>query len=215
MQEKSKITNARYLQIAIDIASKIADGQYKVGDKIFARSHIASQYGVSSETARRALCVLSDLNIVDITKGSGVIILSLEKAVDFRNQYRDYDTVDQLRREILTGLKRQTEEMENVSKNIARLMDKTKRMHSVNPLVPYEIEITSHTPYLNKASSDINFWHNTQATIVGIKRKDVLIISPGPYAIFQEGDIFYCIGDDASYERVKNFLYPPISGETD
>ena len=50
----------RYQQIAADIAAKIAGGEYKIGDKIFARSSLASQYHVSSETARRAICVLCD-----------------------------------------------------------------------------------------------------------------------------------------------------------
>jgi len=211
MPEKTKVTNARYHQIAVDLASKIADGQYKVGDKIFARSHIASQYGVSSETARRALCILSDLNIVDMTKGSGVIILSIEKAADFKAQYEDYNSIRQLKREILHSLKKQSEEMECVNQYISKLIDKTERLRSINPFAPYEIEITEYTPHLNKTSSEVNFWHHTQSTIVAIKRKDTIIMSPGPFATFQLDDIFYCIGDEASYERVMNFLYPPVS----
>jgi len=57
MENKFKITSPRYQQIAADVAAKIVDGHYKVGDKIYARSSLASQYGVSSETARRAICV--------------------------------------------------------------------------------------------------------------------------------------------------------------
>ena len=50
---------SRYQQLASDIASRIAEGSYQVGDKIFARSSLASQYQVSSETARKAVCVLA------------------------------------------------------------------------------------------------------------------------------------------------------------
>ena len=46
---KNKISIPRYQQIAIEIASRISSGQYKVGEKIYARSSIASQYGVSSQ----------------------------------------------------------------------------------------------------------------------------------------------------------------------
>ncbi|MEG2918744.1 MAG: GntR family transcriptional regulator, partial [Clostridium sp.] len=81
MDKKSKITSPRYQQIAADIASKIATGHYKLGEKIYARSMLASQYGVSSETSRRAICILSDLDIVDTTKGSGVVIKSCENAI--------------------------------------------------------------------------------------------------------------------------------------
>ena len=75
------ITGPKYQQIAADIAAKIVDGHYRVGEKIYARSSLASQYGVSSETARRAVCVLSHLKIVEATKGSGVIIKSYENAI--------------------------------------------------------------------------------------------------------------------------------------
>ena len=63
-QIKNKISMPRYQQIAVEIATRIANEEYKVGDKIYTRSYIAGHYGVSPETARRAICVLSDLDIV-------------------------------------------------------------------------------------------------------------------------------------------------------
>ena len=35
---------SRYQQIAVDIAGKIVSGNYREGDKIFARSMLAAQY---------------------------------------------------------------------------------------------------------------------------------------------------------------------------
>ena len=46
-----------YQKIAADIAAKIAERQYLVGEKIYSRSVIASQYSVSPETARKAICI--------------------------------------------------------------------------------------------------------------------------------------------------------------
>ena len=51
MEKKVKLVSPVYQQIAADIASKIANGHYELGQKIYARSVLASQYGVSSETA--------------------------------------------------------------------------------------------------------------------------------------------------------------------
>ena len=82
-QRKNKTAIPRYQQIAVEIASRIASEEYKVGDKIYARSSIAGQYGVSPETARRAICVLCDLEIVSSEKGSGVTIKSTENAIIF------------------------------------------------------------------------------------------------------------------------------------
>lgn len=73
MEKKTKIVGPVYQQIAADIASKIANGHYEVGEKIYARSVLASQYGVSAETARRAISILSDMDIVDTARGSGVV----------------------------------------------------------------------------------------------------------------------------------------------
>ena len=208
MDKRTKIANPVYQQIATDLAYKIVDKQYKVGDKIYARSYIASQYGVSSETARRAICMLSDLNIVETTKGSGVIIKSYEKAAEFIRHYSDMETVNHMKKAIFDSVERQKNETTYLKECLTKLIEKTDRFQAVNPFIPNEIEITEHMPYLNKTISEMNFWHNTAATIVAIKRSNELFMSPGPYAILLTNDTLYFVGDENCYERVKNFLYP-------
>lgn len=208
MEKDIKVISPRYQQIAADIASKIVNGHYLVGEKIYARSSIASQYGVSSETARRAICVLSDMQIVDSTKGSGVIITSLENARKFVRYYSDVQTVNDLKKELLTSLERQSQEYEAIKSNIAALIDKTERFKATNPFMPFEITIRAGTPHLGKTASELNFWHNTSATIIAIRRGAELILSPGPYSSFNEYDIVYFIGDDECFTRVQEFLYP-------
>lgn len=208
MEKKMKIVSPVYQQIAADIASKIANGYYEVGEKMYARSVLASQYGVSSETARRAICILSDMDIVDATKGSGVIIKSSENAIKFVKQHDDIKTVNDLKNDILSSLERQKKENEYLKEHLSELIDKTDRFKSINPFVPFEIRISRKTPYIEKNIAEINFWHNTTATIIAIKRNDSLEMSPGPYAVLYENDIFYFVGDENCYERVNNFLYP-------
>lgn len=207
--KKTKLTNPRYQQIAIDIAGKIVDKHYKVGDKIYARSSLASQYGVSSETARRAICILTDLQIVETTKGSGVLIKSYEKAAEFVHQYNDVQTINDLKKDIIASVDRQSEEMIYFNNTLNKLIEKMDRYRFSNPFSPYEVEITEDTPLLNKTIVEMNFWHNTSATIVGIKRNNELMMSPGPYTTFQLKDIiYYVVGDEKGFERVVNFIYP-------
>lgn len=208
MENKNKIQTPRYQKIAVDIASKIANGKYNIGDKIYARSSLASQYGVSSETARRAICVLSDLDIVTSEKGSGVTIKSYENAVRFIKQYQDVQTIHDIKKNILDSVNRQKKELEFFDECLTDLIAKTDRFRSLNPFMPFQITITSDTPFLNKNISDLNFWQNTGATVIGIKRNDDLLLSPGPYASMHEHDVLYFIGDDICLERVTNFLYP-------
>ncbi|NLK27182.1 MAG: GntR family transcriptional regulator [Clostridiales bacterium] len=208
MEKKRKLTSPRYQQIAVDIAGKIVEGYYQIGDRIYARSSIANKYGVSSETARRAISILTDLDIVDTTKGSGVKIKSYEKAKDFVKQFKEVQTVNQIKSEILQSIDRQTKELSYMNRYITKLLDKTDRFRSMNPFIPFEIDITDETPYINRTISETNFWHNTSATIVAIGRNGNILLSPGPYAMFTLGDRIYFVGDDNSYDRVIGFLYP-------
>ncbi len=211
MEEKInsvRIVTPKYQQIAADIASKIAIGTYKVGDRIYARSSLASQYGVSAETARRAICVLSDLGIVYSEKGSGVTIRSFDKAVQFARRFEDVQTINDIKADILKSVERQKKELKVFNNHLNSLIEKTDRFRCMNPFMPFQIDIKSTCPYLNQSVTSTNFWHNTTATIIAIKRHDEILISPGPYAIFLENDVLFFVGKDDCYQRVSNFLYP-------
>lgn len=207
MGKKEKIVMPIYQQIAIDIASKIASGKYKVGEKIYGRSSLASQYSVSPETIRRAIYILKDVEIVDTERGSGIEIISLENAISFMKQYEDIETIHDLKKDIFNCLEEREKSDRELREKLDTLLDKTDRFQWANPFFPFEIEITKANRYLGKNVSELNFWHNTGATIIAIKRRNAIIISPGPYANFLENDIFYFIGEENSYQRVKNFLY--------
>lgn len=203
-----KIDVPKYQQIAADIAAKIACGDYPEGAKIHVRSSLASQYGVSSETARRAVCVLADMKIVEITKGSGVLIKSKKKAAEFSVKFDSISRMSDLKKNIMDNLDNQVAHSISLKEMVSELMYKTERFRTVNPFSPFEIEITPHACYIGQSLAENNFWHNTSATIIAIRRADNIIISPGPYAVISIGDILYYVGDENCHERVKNFLYP-------
>lgn len=206
--KKVQVKQPKYQKIAADIASRIVEKKYLVGEKIYARSSLASQYNVSSETARRAIAVLQDLEIVEATKGSGVMIKSYEKAAQFVHQFLEVQSVYQVQLEMLESIKRQKNELEVLQETTERLVSRTERFKSVNPFVPFQVEIREESPYISQSIGSINFWQNTMATIVGIRRGVELMISPGPYATFEQGDVIYFIGNDECIERVQKFLYP-------
>ena len=169
---------------------------------------LATQYGVSSETARRAIAVLQDLEIVEATKGSGVVIKSYEKAANYIKQFLDVQSIYQIQLEVIDSINRQKKELDMLKDITERLVNRTERFRSVNPFVPFQVDLTEDSPYISKTIGEINFWHHTMATIVGIKRGEELILSPGPYATFELNDIIYFIGNDECIERVNNYLFP-------
>ena len=202
-----KIDIPKYQQIAADIATKIARRDYVEGEKIYVSSALASQYGVSSETARRAVYVLSDMKIVEITKGSGVLIKSRKLAVDFINKFDSVSQMSELKKHILNNIEQQITHSAELKKMVSELMYKTERFHVVNPFSPFEISITQEASYIGQNLSESNFWQNTTATIIAIRRGEEIIISPGPYAVISLGDILYYVGDENCHERVRSFLY--------
>lgn len=202
-----KISIPRYQQIAADVATKIAQGHYIEGEKIYARSSLASQYGVSSETARRAICILSDMKIVESTKGSGVVIKSKEKAVEFIQKFNNINQMSDLKEAIYNNLEQQIEQSSQLKALVSEFMYKTERFRTVHPFTPFKIEVSEKANHIGESLSDIQFWHNTSATIIAIQRAEQIIISPGPYAVITLGDIIYYVGDENCHERVRNFLY--------
>lgn len=208
LEKNVQVRQPKYQQIAVDLASKIVEKKYQIGDKIYARSSLASQYNVSAETARRAIAVLQDLEIVEASKGSGVIIKSYEMAARFVRQFQDVQSVHELQNELLISIQKQQQELLHLQEKTKQLISRTEHFRSVNPFIPYQIEMTAESPCIHQTLQALNFWQNTSSTIVGIRRGNELLLSPGPYASFEEGDIIYFIGNDESLGRVQSFLYP-------
>lgn len=197
---------SKYQEIAYDMAAKIADGHYKIGERFYAKSAISSQYCVSSETARRALNILSDLGIVKIVKGSGVTIVSPEKAADYIRQFKKVTTIVELRSELYREIQIQNESRQRMDGILKEIKDKVTQFNQANPIVPYWIHVDSDCPLLGKTLRDLNFWNNTLATIMAIRRNGELLLSPGPYAALMADDVLYYIGDEDCVQRVETFL---------
>ncbi|KYG91791.1 GntR family transcriptional regulator [Metasolibacillus sp. FSL H7-0170] len=204
--KKLQIRKPRYQTIAEDIAAKIVEKKYIIGEKIYARSSLASQYGVSAETARRAIAVLQDLEIVEATKGSGVVITSYENAVKLIQRLEGVQTVRELQTALQQSIENQINDLVALQQTAKELINRTERFRSIDPFVPFQLEITSSCPYLSRNLSEINFWQNTHATIVAIRNNENLILSPGPYATLNTGNVIYFIGDDEAIVKVKDFL---------
>lgn len=202
-----KIKRPKYQQIAADIALKITKDTYCEGEKIHVRSSLASQYGVSSETARRAICILAEMKIVEVTKGSGVVIKSKKLAQEFIDKFDSVGQMNDLKRDILQGLEQNIRQSMDLKERVSDLIFRTEKFHSTNPFTPFQTEITKQAAYIGQNFSECNFWHHTMATVIAIEREKELIISPGPYAMILEKDLIFYIGEESCQKRVKNFFY--------
>ena len=200
-------TIPRYYEIAVDFATKISSGEYSVGEKVYIRTVLATRYGTSPETARRAMCVLADLGIVEATKGSGVVVLSVSKAEEFVRRHLGSLDLLQMKVDMQERLLKQSEELKTLSDQMDKLMEKAQRFRTAAPLSPYLITVPVGSPLAGKTLAEARFWQNTGATLVAVRRNEELILSPGPHIAFMENDMLYYIGAEECVGRVDQLVH--------
>ena len=207
MEKEQKVTSSAYRKIAIDIANDIVSGKYSEGQKLFGRSVLASYYKVSPETIRRSVFLLKDVGILDTEKGSGIEVKSFDKAKEFIDRQAELQSVSDAKNEVIRWAKKQAEETAEAISKIQFIIDAASRVKSLDPVLPFELRITSDSVALGKTIDELRFWHNTGGTVVAIRRGETLIVSPGPYAMFSAGDIFYIVGNENAHMASINLLF--------
>ncbi|MGT2895232.1 GntR family transcriptional regulator [Streptococcus entericus] len=205
MPKVENIVTSKYQKVALEIAGRIADGKYQVGEKLKSRSTIASNFGVSPETARKAINVLVDLGILEVRQGSGSKIISKEKAEEFITQFDSENNIKTLSKDIIATINYQKKAMDSMKQMIHAFMNQASLAKKHYPFRPYELTVTG-TSKLGQSLADLNLWHQTGATIIAIQHEENLILSPGPYETIQAEDILYVVGDDQVLARVDAFF---------
>lgn len=195
-----------YQKISLDIANAIYKGQYVEGEKLHGRSTLAGIYNVSPETIRRAIKLLEDVGVVDSIKGSGIVVISRDKAFKYINKFKNIESISSYKA-ILDTLFMEKRNLDNqIVKTIDKIVERTSRLSNTTSITPFEIEITKSSKLIGKSIGEVRFWQYTGGTIIGIKRDGDTILSPGPYANFQVGDIILVIGEEVVYDAAKIFL---------
>ena len=205
---RERATSPVYAQIAFDIAKRIAESELKENARIYGRSLLDSEYGVSPETIRRSLRLLADMGIVEIRQNSGGVILSREKAKQYTLRFNEYMDVRALQKR----LRALVLEQEKTSREILEIADSivytNEKFHRHNLFQAYEVDVPEATPLCGKALRDSEFWQHTGATVIAIRREGRLILSPDPCLEIQAGDRLVYIGGTAAIDAVETFLEP-------
>lgn len=204
----------QYMRIAMDLASRIAMGEFGERQKITGRSILASEYRVSPETARKAVRLLADMEVVEIREKSGVIVNSAEKAKQYLETFqsqREQQSLQKRLRELVDQYKAVGKELVEVGE---RLMNASALpLPSERSLPNYEVQIEPHSGKLGRSIGSLHFWQATGATIVAIRRGQNTLLSPGPYAEFCAGDIVVFVGVPSCVSAVQHFLNAPAQGD--
>lgn len=198
-------TTPRYLKIAVDIATRIVSGNLSEGEKLKGRSILSTEYNVSPETIRRSISLLSDKKVVATKAGSGIIVLSRERAIEFVNNFKSDEVLNQMNDKLSQLLKKRLELDEDVADTMKQIADlyRYKRSDLISPV---EIIIPRNSHIIGNSIGSLQIWHNTGATIIGIIQDNQVIISPGPYYEFGQNDRVLIVGDEHVIERFNAYV---------
>lgn len=203
---KKKASTPRYIKIALDIAYSIINDDLKVGTKVSGRSTLASKYNVSPETIRRAIALLRDMDVVEVSEKSGIYILSLEQAYFFVDKFNIQNNVFKLKRDTEELLTQKRDLEDKIIDNVNSIIEYSSQLKNVGLICTMELKIPKSSNIINKTIGNSHFWQETGATILGIRRNNHLVISPGPNFIFSENDVILFVGLENVFENVKHFI---------
>ena len=200
-----------YYQVAFDIASKIAAGDLKEGDRFSGRSLMGSQYGVSPETIRRAIGHLNDLGIVAIKNNSGSTVLSQKRAKEYVEQYQanlDLLSLKIKLRDMMAQRDALNAEINQTTEQIVNLLE---RFRSSDRFRTYEFSVQADCPVAGRTIGTVRFRQQTGATIVAIQKGDDLQLSPGPETRLEQGDVLVVACELSQIDQVSQLLSQPQS----
>ena len=183
---------AKYMTIAADIADRIVRGDYQEGQKIFGRSTLAGKYNVSPETIRRALILLQEAGIVQVTPGVGVAVKSLDAAQKYLEDFDQRRVLHSLHEQLYLLVKKRDQINEEISKVIEELMEHTLQVESRYNKIE-EWKVLPESPLVGKPLSRIELCD--QSRILSIRRRDMgEIVNPSSKNVIESGDVITIYG---------------------
>lgn len=204
---KQSVVPSQYLQIALDLATRIAKGELAEGSRIYGRSVMASEYNVSPETIRRALRLLADMKVVEVKPQSGAIVLSADSARRYIKNFEEGADVHAMRAQLKSLLEEYDQLSRRLTETVTALIKSRETFAAAGePLPNYEVPVPKDSPLIGKSIGALKFWQSTGGTIVAIRRGQTVILSPGPYAELYGGDIIVLVGSPAAAEAAHHLV---------
>lgn len=203
---KTKSRPPIYSQVAYDIASKIASGALAEQERFSGRSLMGSQYGVSPETIRRALRLLSDMGIVTVQENVGSQVVSRQRAQEYVEHHALGRDLLTLKSELSRLMLQRKQLDDRITDIIGQITDLSDRFRNSDRLRTYEFSVPKSSAIEGKSISDVEFRKFTGATIVAVRRGNEIVLSPSPKTILNEDDRLVVACDLADVDRVFDFV---------
>lgn len=149
---KPSVVPSQYLQIALDLATRIARGELPEGSRIYGRSVMASEYNVSPETIRRALRLLADMKVVEVKPQSGAVVLSADSARRYIANFEENADVHALRQQLRDLMAEYTDLSHRMADTVTALIKSRDTFAAAGePLPNYEVPVPKDSPLIGKS----------------------------------------------------------------
>ena len=202
---KEKNTPA-YMQVARDIAGRIAAGEIREGERFSGRSLMSSQYNVSPETIRRALGLLAEMDVVSMRQNVGAEVKSRERAVLYVDQYGEAVGIRLLREDLSRLMAERRQLDERIEETVRKLADMAERFRSSGDMQTYEFTVPEGAGIAGLSIAESAFRTATGATILAIRRGATVFLSPGPDEKLASGDVLVVVCGVMLVPLVSDFI---------
>ncbi|NLO97671.1 MAG: GntR family transcriptional regulator [Peptococcaceae bacterium] len=196
---------ARYQEIANEIAYAIVMGEYREGEKIHGRSTLAGRFNVSPETIRRAIAILQSEGVVGVRQGIGIIVNSKSQAEKFLRSYNQKSEIQTLMEELKSLMKKRREidrEIDIIFERLSNYADRyITRWTDVD-----EIEVKPGSPAVGRTLRDLKVRETTGATVVAVIRNGNEYFSPQADYVLRAGDILLVVSSKESKNKIESIL---------
>jgi K+/H+ antiporter YhaU regulatory subunit KhtT len=195
-----------YESIALDVAERIVNGGFAVGEKISGRTLLASQYNVSPETIRKAIGLLGQANVVAVSQGKEIVVQSQEQAEEFVRHHMSMHSAYSLKQELEFLMVQKNEINDRFDEIVDQITRYTDRLRNLQPFNPIEVYVPETASAVGCSVAQLGLWQRTGATLIAIRRGKEVIISPGAGAILQAGDRLVVVGSGDILEKVNSII---------
>lgn len=196
---------ARYQEIALDLAHAIAMGEYREGEKLHGRSTLAGRFNVSPETIRRAIAILQNAGVVMVNQGVGITVTSKTMAERFLRSFDQKGEI-QVFLEELKGMMDQRREIDaRIDGHLSKVLTYADRLMS-RWLDVGEIKIEKESSAVGKTLRELKIRECTGTTIVAVVREGLEQFAPAANFILQVDDVLLVVGSDEGQQRLEELV---------
>ncbi|KLU60212.1 phosphonate metabolism transcriptional regulator PhnF [Peptococcaceae bacterium CEB3] len=196
---------ARYQEIALELAHSIVMGEYREGEKIHGRSTLAGRFNVSPETIRRAIAILQNAGVVIVNQGVGITVTSRAMADRFLKSFDQKGEMQVFQEELKRLLDQRREIDLKIEEYLDKVLNYAERLMS-RWMDVGEIEVGTGSPAIGKTLRELKIREHTGTTIVAIVREGLEQFSPAANFILQEGDILLVVGSGEGQKKLQALL---------